>query len=627
MLFSPATTLDRKALDKATQRGTVRRIARGVYTDDPGSPELIVERHLPTILKLAFPNWYISYSTAALLRAVNGSAFISGAPQTRTPAKLPGIVVHRLPALPYPDLVELDLEDMVSPSLSAEPQPVRIRISSPLQTVFELLDSNARQPDRSLPDHTIRGLIDSLSESDRLRAPAFANRNGMLRELAHFNKVRTGSTDKPAVRHTEALDVFFYQWRIGQLESLAGREYRFTYDDGWTIPLSGLPLRPDGPAYEGSGIPAFFNNLLPEGWAEARLQAIHKIARSDEFSLLRTTQKYLSNLTLRPPRFDASGFVLDHLDVRLADLEAAPDPLPVKEQIGADPDSRELWLELRRRGATRLSGIQPKLPIHLERNDRRAILSIGHASNVSSHILKLPSAEYPELVQNEWTTMELARRIGLPVASLRRVEFSSNSELSSPGLLVERFDLPASLPSPRRIFLIEEAASLLGLRREEKYSVSIERVAAALLASGIPTADIQLFFDHVVFSWIVGNGDLHAKNIAVLRSIEPGTLGGSPRVVETRYSPLYDLVNTRLVIAGDLFALPVNGKQNNLRVSDFASLARTLGWTRAQAKERIDALASGVSRELSNALASSDLSDKMQERYRTVVSSQLASIL
>ncbi|MGI9042767.1 MAG: hypothetical protein ACR2GK_01435, partial [Gemmatimonadaceae bacterium] len=134
MLFSPATTLDRKALDKAAQRGTVRRIARGVYTDDPGSPELIVERHLPTILKLAFPNWYISYSTAALLRAVNGSAFISGAPQTRTPAKLPGVVVHRLPALPYPDIVELDLEDMVSPSLSAEPQPVRIRISSPLQT-------------------------------------------------------------------------------------------------------------------------------------------------------------------------------------------------------------------------------------------------------------------------------------------------------------------------------------------------------------------------------------------------------------------------------------------------------------------------------------------------------------
>ncbi|MEO7502820.1 MAG: type II toxin-antitoxin system HipA family toxin, partial [Gemmatimonadaceae bacterium] len=511
--------------------------------------------------------------------------------------------------------------------LSAEPQPVRIRISSPLQTVFELLDSNARQPDRSLAHTTIRGLIDSLSESDRLRAPAFANRNGLRRELVHFNKLRTGSVDIPAARRTEALDVFFYQWRIGQLESLAGREYRFTYDNGWTIPLSGLPLRSDGPAYEASGIPAFFNNLLPEGWAEARLQAIHKIARTDEFTLLRTTQKYLSNLTLRPPGFDASGFVLDHLDVRLADFEPAPDPLPVKEQIGADPDSRELWLELRRRGATRLSGIQPKLPIHLELNRGRAVLSIGHASNVSSHILKLPSAEYPELVQNEWTTMELARRIGLSVASLRRVEFSPSSELSSPGLLVERFDLPASLPSPRRIFLLEEAASLLGLRREEKYSVSIERVAAALLASGIPATDIQLFFDHVVFSWIVGNGDLHAKNIAVLRSIEPGNLGGPPRLVETRYSPLYDLVNTRLVIAGDLFALPINGKQNNLRVSDFASLARTLGWTRAQAKERIDALASGVSRELSNALASSDLSDKMQERYRTVVTGQLASML
>jgi serine/threonine protein kinase HipA of HipAB toxin-antitoxin module len=33
------------------------------------------------------------------------------------------------------------------------------------------------------------------------------------------------------------------------------------------------------------------------------------------------------------------------------------------------------------------------------------------------------------------------------------------------------------------------------------------------------------FSDHVIFSWIVGNGDLHAKNIAILRSIEPGILG------------------------------------------------------------------------------------------------------
>ncbi|MDO8501611.1 MAG: type II toxin-antitoxin system HipA family toxin [Gemmatimonadaceae bacterium] len=629
MLYAPASESDRKALTKAVERRALRQIARGVYTDERDQLlDQIVQSHLPAILSLAYPGWHISHSTAALLRSVNGSAFISGTAQTRQPAKLPGIVVHRLSALPYPDIVELGLDEMVAPSLSAEPGPVRVRLSSPLQTVFELLDSDARQPDRTLPPETIRSLIDALTESDRLRAASFAERNGLLAELARFNAIRAGLEDTRAVQvmRPEGLDLFFYNWRVGRLEALPGREYRFTYDDGWTIPITGLRLGSDGPAYEGLGLPAFFDNMLPEGWAEARLQAVHKIARTDAFAMLRTTQKYLSNLTLRPSGFDESRLVLDHLDVRLADIAATTDPLPVEEQIGADPDSRDLWLELRRRGATRLSGIQPKLPVHLKLAGTHTRLTIGHAGNTSTHILKLPSPEFPQLVENEWATMELARRVGLPVAPVRRVEFPADSQLRGPGLLVERFDLPASLSSPRRVLLLEEAASLLGIRREEKYSVSMERIGAALLAAGVAGSDLNLFFDHVVFSWIVGNGDLHAKNIAVLRSIEPGTLGDPPRQAETRYSPLYDLVNTRLVIAGDLFALPLNGKQNNLRVNDFAVLARGWGWTKAQARERVEDLASKISARLADTLASSGLSEESRQRYRATIDGTIGGL-
>ncbi|MDP9176457.1 MAG: type II toxin-antitoxin system HipA family toxin [Gemmatimonadota bacterium] len=622
MLYSPTSQADRKALTKAVERRALRRVTRGVYTSDRDQPlDQIVLHQMPAILSLAYPDWHISHSTAAILRPLNGSAFISGTPRTRQPARLPGIVVHRLPALPYADIVHLDLEEMVASSLSAEPGRIRVRLSSPLQTVFELLGPDARQPDRNLPPETIRGLIDALTESDRLRAASFAERNGLIAELARFNAIRSGLEDTHAVRvaRPESLDLFFYNWRVGRLEALPGREYRFTYDGGWTISISGLRLRSDGPAYEGPGLPAFFDNLLAEGWAEARLQAVHKIARPDAFALLRTTQKYLSNLTLRPPDFDESRLVLDHMDVRLADIAPTVDPLLVDEQVGADPDSRDLWLELRRRGATRLSGIQPKLPVHLELADGRARLDIGHVGNTSTHILKLPSPEFPQLVENEWATMELARRVGLRVPSARRVEFAPDSQLRSPGLLVERFDLPASLSSPRSVLLFEEAASLLGIRREEKYSVSMERIASALVDAGVARNDLELFFDHVVFSWIVGNGDLHAKNIGVLRSIEPGTLGEPPRQTEARYSPLYDLVNTRLVIAGDLFALPVNGKQNNLRASDFAVLARGWGWTKARAKERVEHLVSKVSAQLTETLASSGLTGELQQRYRDIV--------
>jgi HipA-like protein len=323
LLYSPKNSNDRKALDKAVERGQLHRIRAGVYTDElQRSADEVAADHLPAVLALAFPAWTISHSTAALLKPVNGSAFISGKQRTTNPAKLQSITVHRLASLPHPESIQVDLGDMVARSLTAEPEPVRVRLSSPLQNVFELLDSDARQPDRTLPVETIRGLIDTLSETDKLRASSFAERNRLLAELARFNALRAGSESfvPGATRTYESLDLYFYHWHVGTLDSLPAREFRFAYHDGWGIPLPGLPLQHSRASYEGPGLPAFFDNLLPEGWAESRLQAVHKIAREDTFALLRTTQKYLSNFTLRSREFEESRLVLDYLDVTLADF-------------------------------------------------------------------------------------------------------------------------------------------------------------------------------------------------------------------------------------------------------------------------------------------------------------------
>lgn len=614
---------------KAAQRGQLRRIAAGIYTSDLSRPiDDIAREHLPALVAAADPEAYLTYSTAALLRPLNESAWISSERKTTRPIKFPGVTVHRAKPLPFPEIATIDLLEMTARSLTAAPLPLKARVSSPLQTVFELLRPVRGQPDKTLPPETIYGLIDALSESDRLRAGAFAERNGLQKEMARFDSMLKDlkKTRGFQIAPPEALDLLFYNWRVGQLSVLANGEYRFRYDEEWTIPVSGLLRRSDGVAYEGAGLPAFFDNMLPEGWAEARLQAVFKIARTDAFGLLRTTQKYLSNLTLRPRDFDESRITLDYLDVRLEDVPASRGSLMVDESIHADPDSRDLWLELQRRGATRLSGIQPKLPIHLDLKSGALQLGIGGLSNTSTHILKLPSPEFPEHVENEWTTMELARRVGLTVPPIRRVTFPDSSPLRSPGLLVERFDLPASLSSPRRIPMLEEAASLLGLRRHEKYDVSMERIAAVLLAAGVGEQGIAAFFDHAVFSWIVGNGDLHAKNIAVLRSIEPGTLGDQPRLAETLYSPLYDLVNTNVVLQGDLFALPLNGKQNNLRTSDFAVLARRWGWTKSECADRVGSLADRVSAQVGSTLEASGLSENVKRRYLETVTTRIGEL-
>jgi len=419
---------------------------------------------------------------------------------------------------------------------------------------------------------------------------------------------------------------------VGRLERLSGGEYRFRYDDGWKTPLTARlpvrPARPDDPAYEGPGLPPFFENLLPEGWAEARLQAVHHIAREDVFGLLKTTAKYPGNLTLRPDDLDATSLEFDRLGTRVEWI--APDPaerLRVREDLGEDPETRDLWLELRRRGAPRLSGVQRKLPVHLApdpSDPANFALTLAGLVVPASHILKFQGFDQPDLVQNEWATMELARLAGLDVAPVRQVEFQENSRFRTPGLLVERFDIPAT-DDPERVSVLEDAASLLGLGRADKYRTSMERIQDALAGAGLPPADLLRFVELAAFSWLAGNGDLHAKNVSILRDFRPGKLGAAPRPIGVRLSPVYDLVNTAVVIRGDLFALPVNGRENNLRRRDFLGLAARVDLAEDSVDARLDRVAHGIEQHLDAVLDVAGLPEDAADAYRGIVTERVAA--
>ena len=74
----------------------------------------------------------------------------------------------------------------------------------------------------------------------------------------------------------------------------------------------------------------------------------------------------------------------------------------------------------------------------------------------------------------------------------------------------------------------------------------------------------------LLFSWWVGNGDLHLKNLSLI--IDDAGL--------IRFSPAYDLVATQLVIPGDKLALPIAGRDQKIkfttwyRPSDHAEFPR-----------------------------------------------------
>ncbi|CAH2398075.1 HipA domain-containing protein [Mesorhizobium escarrei] len=153
----------------------------------------------------------------------------------------------------------------------------------------------------------------------------------------------------------------------------------------------------------------------------------------------------------------------------------------------------------------------------------------------------------------------------------------------SPALVVERFDVRRG-PTDRRYLALEDFCSVLDLPASAKYDGTIERMARGLRPlSTDPAADIETLFRRAFFAWLIADGDMHLKNLALLKIAE----SGSKRFDTVRFAPLYDAVTTRVFpgLGGDRMALKLNGKDDRLTRQDFLTLARTIELPVARAEE------------------------------------------
>ena len=638
MLFLAESTSHSRMLAKRVERGSLVRLARGIYSNDKVTPA--AEQIRTAALSIAahlHKDAYVSHRSAAVRGPVSDVLFVSERGGKKNATVLPGLRIVRLRALAHPETERIALPLELVKTKDDVPGPASAIVSSALQTVFECLMTPRHYPERQLSDAALLELINALSQKDLQRARAFAGRNDLTAEYARFIKLASNANERTTM-HTDGLsrfELYFYHWHVGSLIALSNAEFRFQYNAGWPIALSReLPLSGElGASYEGPRMPAFFENLLPEGWTEQRIAKTYQIDVTDTTSLLASTRKYLSNLTLRPLNIPDHEFRLDTHSTRLADVASNPSTVIVaREHIENDPETQVFWRALRARGAVGLSGIQPKLPVSLTIEANTPAVRIGDLRTSCTHILKFQSPHCPSLVENEWASMELARRAGLDVAPVRLIMFQEGSPFHGHSLIVERYDIPSRAAlemEPSRIDLVlqEDACSLLLLSRSDKYTTTIERIADALRDAGL-SVDVHAnglwrLIEHVAFSWLIGNGDLHAKNISVVRLIRSGELGGPPSQRAIAYAPLYDLLNTRVAIRDDDFAVPINGKRNKIRLRDIASVAERWKGSKRVAEDLIEQLASSVRLHVDEVMASSQMSAELGERYFRVVDARL----
>lgn len=201
-----------------------------------------------------------------------------------------------------------------------------------------------------------------------------------------------------------------------------------------------------------------------------------------------------------------------------------------------------------RAGKMSIQGVQPKLSAILKIKEERFEI----VDKNGQYILK-PQCDFPEIPENESLTMSLAETIGIemPVHGLL---YSKDGSFT---YFIRRFDRI----SRKGKVPMEDFAQLSGKSRETKYDSSMEKIAEIVRKyCSFPRVEFVELFKRTIFSYLIGNEDMHLKNFSLIT--RENVIG---------LAPAYDFVNSTIALVNtkEEFALPLNGKKSNFTRNDF----------------------------------------------------------
>ncbi|MFQ6617000.1 MAG: HipA domain-containing protein [Fidelibacterota bacterium] len=247
-----------------------------------------------------------------------------------------------------------------------------------------------------------------------------------------------------------------------------------------------------------------------------------------------------------------------------------------------------------------IKGIQPKLSARL--NTKEQVFEI--ADRDGQYILK-PEIEFPEVPLNEDLTMRMAALVGIEVP-LHGLIYSKDGSLT---YFIKRFDRAGK----NQKVAVEDFAQLLGRTRDTKYRSSMEQVASVINQfCTFPLVEKVKLFRLTLFSFLVGNEDMHLKNFSLIT-----------RDQKIELSPAYDLLNTTIVLPAttEEFALPLDGRKKNftrsLLVTYFGN--ERLGLREPVVQEILSEFSAAFP-HWEGLVGVSFLSDAMREKYMTLLS-------
>lgn len=253
---------------------------------------------------------------------------------------------------------------------------------------------------------------------------------------------------------------------------------------------------------------------------------------------------------------------------------------------------------------TTLTGVQPKLSLHLDKHRNSQKLTI--VGLWGDFIFKPQTERFRLLPENEDLTMHLAGLAKIKIVPHSLIRMKDGSL----GYITRRIDRTKD----GNKIAMEDMCQLTERQTEHKYKSSYEQIAKALRKySTNPQMDVTDFLEVVYFSWLTGNNDMHLKNFSLY---QPSG--------DVRLTPAYDLLNVAIANPSDdeELALTLNGKKKKLRDSDFEKAFETCGIP-AKVFTNLKKKYSRLYPAFCNFIDSSFLDEQTKENFKTLLAKRL----
>ena len=257
---------------------------------------------------------------------------------------------------------------------------------------------------------------------------------------------------------------------------------------------------------------------------------------------------------------------------------------------------------------TSLTGVQPKLSLHLNEHEGSQRLTI--VGLWGSFICKPQTVQFEWMPETEDLTMHLAELVKIDVVPHTLLRMADNSLC----YLTKRIDRT----SIGEKVAMEDMCQLTERLTEHKYKSSYERIAKAIVQySSMPKMDVTNFFEVILFSWITGNNDMHLKNFSLYEP-EDGVI---------RLTPAYDMLNAVILNPKDdeELALTLNGKKKKLKRADFISSGMIMG-VEQKTVERLFQKYVKLLPKIEEIIDKSFLNDEYKDKYRDLIRERIGRL-